>query len=150
MLLGLLPPRVSKALCYGISFEYMTKLQVDPPTRKLDLEIENELSWITARRPSSQRIMKDWRRIKPCFDPITLIDKKQKPDCILQFMPQPAYKNEFIFQQHIKLDYFNPIEEFSDYENYTVMPWTPEGIKNIPHSFQGKSFQSSTCAGRNF
>ena len=132
----------------------------DPPTR-------NPLTWlrerkrvidgITVRRPFS--FHNEYERFRTADQTLfqiqlrSSIKKQEKPDLWSVACAQPWLTNMNLFSNSIYWpgDYFRPAEEFSDYESYDlVMPWTPEGIKNIPSSFQGASFQSSTCAGQTF
>ena len=48
-------------------------------------------------------------------------------------------------------DFFDPKVEYPHYKNYDlVMPWTTDGIENIPKKFRGRKFLASTCPGENF
>lgn len=144
-----------------LASNHMTKVTwFDPPTRNPLTWLRNRkrvIDGITVRRPFSLR--NEYERFRVADQTLFLIQlrssirKQEKPDLWSVACAQPWLTKMNLFSNSIYWpgDYFSPIEEFSDYENYDlVMPWTPEGIKNIPHSFQGKSFQSSTCAGETF
>ena len=133
----------------------------DPPTR-------NPLTWlrerkriingVTVRRPFS--LCNEYERFRAIDRFLfrtqlqsSLRRRKEEPDLWSIACSHPWLANKSLFSKSIYWpgDYFRPVEEFSDYENYDlVMPWTPEGIKSIPSCFRGDSFQSSTCAGQTF
>jgi glycosyltransferase involved in cell wall biosynthesis len=132
----------------------------DPPTR-------NPLTWlrerkriingVTVRRPFSLRNEYErFRAVDRFLFRIQLqssLGKLQETDLWSIACSHPWLANKNLFSKSIYWpgDYFRPVEEFSDYENYDlVMPWTTKGIENIPSCFQGASFQSSTCAGQAF
>jgi glycosyltransferase involved in cell wall biosynthesis len=132
----------------------------DPPTR-------NPLTWlrerkrtingITVRRPFSLR--NEYERFRPIdcllfrIQLQTTLNKTPKPDLWSIACSHPWLAEKKLFAKAIYWpgDYFCPAREFLDYENYDlVMPWTSEGIKNIPSHYRGASLQSSTCAGKDF
>ena len=132
----------------------------DPPTR-------NPFTWlkerkrifgsITVRRPFA--LHNEYERFRPIdrilfnFQLRSALPKNGKADLWSIACPQTWLSKTKLFSKTIYWpgDYFRAEDEFSDYVNYDlVMPWTPEAVKNIPDTFKGISFLSSTCAGSNF
>ena len=119
----------------------------DPPTR-------NPLTWlrerkriingVTVRRPFS--LCNEYERFRAIDRFLfrtqlqsSLRRRKEEPDLWSIACSHPWLANKSLFSKSIYWpgDYFRPVEEFSDYENYDlVMPWTPEGIKSIPSCFR--------------
>tara|TARA_B100000902_G_C27272407_1_gene897009 strand:+ start:266 stop:1372 length:1107 start_codon:yes stop_codon:yes gene_type:complete len=144
-----------------IAANYSSKVTwFDPPTR-------NPLTWlkerkrvfegITVRRPFALR--NEYERFQSIDRILFNIQLKsslqgdKKPDLWSIACPHTWLAKSSFFSRttYWPGDYFRPKEEFSEYEDYDlVMPWTPDGFKNIPTNFKGIPFLSSTCAGMNF